>query len=121
MATTPSNPSLPGWGVDKTITGKENYIVTDWESSTETQSAYCYDNKGAVCHRQDYDKKMTITATVLAPEGSSLPQTTDTFTIDGVKFALLSCRLIESNRDFQKISLTLEAYANWPSTSGSNS
>ncbi len=116
MATTPSNPEIPGWGVDKTISGYEKCIVTDWESSTETQSAYCYDNKGAVCHRQDYDTKQTITATLLAPAGTSLPAVSDNITAGGVQFAVLSCRLIESNRDFQKISLTLEAYANWPAS-----
>ena len=116
MALTPSNPALPGWGVDKKISGYETCIVTDWESSTETQSAYCYDNKGAVCHRQDYDTKQTVTATLLAPEDVSLPKVSDRLSVGGVQFAVLSFRQIESNRDFKKISLTLEAYANWPAT-----
>lgn len=114
MALIPFNPIIPGWGVDRKVSGMENLIVADWESSTEVQSAYCYDNKGAVCRRQDYDTKKTITATVLAPEGASLSKTMDTLAIDGATFAVLSAQLIESNRDFQKIAFTLEAYANCP-------
>lgn len=114
MATEPANPMLPGWGVDKTIDSKPNHIITDWETSFEPQSAYCYDKKGAVAHREDYDGKTTVTCTLMAPTNEAMLKKDDRIAVGGVAFAVLSARLIQNNRDFQKVALTLESYENWP-------
>lgn len=122
MATNPADITTPGWGVDKSLGGDyAKCIITDWECADETQAAYCQDQNGAVVHRQDYDRKTTVTATLLAPTSVALPTfsagSTKTLTIDSKTFAILSCREIESNRDFRKLVLTLERYENWPSAS----
>ena len=122
MATNPTDITTPGWGVDKSLGGDyAKCIITDWECADETQVAYCQDQNGAVVHRQDYDKKTTVTATLLAPTTVALPAftagSTKTLTVDAKAFAILSCREIESNRDFRKLVLTLERYENWPSAS----
>ena len=122
MATNPTDITTPGWGVDKSLGGDyAKCIITDWECADETQAAYCQDQNGAVVHRQDYDKKTTVTATLLAPTTVALPTftagSTKTLTVDSKAFAILSCREIESNRDFRKLVLTLERYENWPSAS----
>ena len=119
MATTPASPTTPGWGVDKTLAGDyANCVITDWECNDETQAAYAQDNKGAVFHREDYDKKTTVTATLLAPSNIAAPDftagTPTTLTVAGKSFAVLACREVESNRDFRKLVLTLERYENWP-------
>ena len=121
MATNPPDASIPGWGVSKILGGDyEGCIITDWECADETQSAYCQDQNGAVIHRQDYDKKTTVTATLMAPTSITFPTFTAgsnaTLTVDGKSFAVLSCREVESNRDFRKLVLTMERYVNWPST-----
>lgn len=112
--TTTEGPNLPGWGVDKTIDDKPTHIITDWETALEPQSAYCYDSKGAVVHRQDYDAKTTVTCTLMAPADEAMPNKDDRIAVGGVAFAVLSARLIQNNRDFQKVALTLESYENWP-------
>ena len=122
MATNPTDITTPGWGVDKSLGGDyAKCIITDWECADETQVAYCHDQNGAVVHRQDYDKKTTVTATLLAPTSVDLPTfsagSTETLTVGTKTFAILSCREIESNRDFRKLVLTLERYENWPSAS----
>ena len=122
MVTNPADITTPGWGVDKSLGGDyAKCIITDWECADETQAAYCQDQNGAVVHRQDYDRKTTVTATLLAPTSVALPTfsagSTKTLTIDSKTFAILSCREIESNRDFRKLVLTLERYENWPSAS----
>ena len=119
MATNPADITTPGWGVAKSLGGDyAKCIITDWECADETQVAYCQDQNGAVVHRQDYDKKTTVTATLLAPATVNLPTftagTSSTLTVDTKIFAILSCREIESNRDFRKLVLTLERYENWP-------
>ena len=115
MPTNPANPTLPGWGVQKSLGSPyEGCIITDWECATEPQVAYCQDQNGAVVHRQDYDVKRTVTATLLAPATAEPPEPDATLTVGGTAFAVLACREIESNRDFRKLALTLEAYENWP-------
>lgn len=118
MPSDPASPLLPGWGVGKTIAEKPTHIITDWETSKEPQSAYCYDKRGAVVHREDYDVKTTVSCTLMAPAEEELPEPDQRLTIDGVTFAILSARLIQNNRDFQKVALSLEAYENWPSAGG---
>lgn len=120
MATKPPSITTPGWGVSKTLGGDyAKCIITDWECADETQSAYCQDQNGAVIHRQDYDKKTTVTATLMAPTSVKPPTFTAgsnaTLTVDGNTYAVLSCREVESNRDFRKLVLTMERYVNWPS------
>ncbi|HIV08898.1 MAG TPA: hypothetical protein IAC79_02125 [Candidatus Spyradenecus faecavium] len=123
MPLTPASPTTPGWGVDKTLGGDyASCVVTDWELSLEAQSAYAQDNKGAVFHREDYDVKRTVTATIMAPTTASLPAlkaggADSTLTVGAETFAILSCREVESNRDFRKLVFTLERYENWPSGS----
>ena len=119
MVTNPPDASIPGWGVSKILNGTyKGCIITDWECADETQAAYCQDQNGAVIHRQDYDKKSTVTATLLAPSNIAAPTFTAgsnaTLTVDGNTYAVLSCREIESNRDFRKLVLTMERYVNWP-------
>ncbi len=116
MATTSADPTIPGWGVDKSITDLDNNIITDWETAEEGQFAYCQDNKGAVVHREHYDTKTTITATVLfkTTEGNAAITIDKEVSIDTQKFKVASSRLIQSNKDFQKMTLTLERYTNWP-------
>lgn len=121
MATNPPSITTPGWGVGKTLGGDyEGCIITDWECADETQAAYCQDQNGAVVHRQDYDKKTTVTATLLAPSNIAAPKftagTPTTLTVGSNTYAVLSCREVESNRDFRKLVLTMERYVNWPST-----
>ena len=120
MATNPTSIATPGWGVSKTLGGDyAECIITDWECADETQSAYCQDQNGAVVHRRDYDKKTTVTATLMAPTSVKLPAFTagksSFLTVDSKVFAILSCREVQSNRDFRKLVLTLERYENWPS------
>lgn len=120
MATNPTTITTPGWGVNKTLATPFNTcIITDWECADETQAAYCQDQNGAVVHRQDYDKKTTVTATLMAPTSVTLPTFTDgsnaTLKVGTQTFAILSCREVQSNRDFRKLILTLERYENWPS------
>lgn len=119
MATNPASITTPGWGVDKTISGAfAGGIITDWECADEAQVAYCQDQNGAVVHRQDYDKKTTVSATIMVSKETELPTftagTSSTLTVDGKSFAILSCREVQSNRDFRKVVLTLERYENWP-------
>lgn len=121
MATNPTSITTPGWGVSKTLGGDyAECIITDWECADETQVAYCQDQNGAVVHRQDYDKKTTVTATLMAPTTVTLPTFTagksDTLTVDSKVFAILSCREVQSNRDFRKLVFTLERYENWPTS-----
>lgn len=120
MATNPPDASIPGWGVSKILDGTyEGCIITDWECDDETQAAYCQDQNGAVIHRQDYDKKTTVTATLMAPTSITFPTFTAgsnaTLTVGSNTYAVLSCREVESNRDFRKLVLTMERYVNWPS------
>ena len=119
MATNPADITTPGWGVTKSLGGDyANCIITDWECADETQVAYCQDQNGAVVHRQDYDKKTTVSATIMVSKETELPTftagTSSTLTVDGKSFAILSCREVQSNRDFRKVVLTLERYENWP-------
>ena len=119
MATNPPDASIPGWGVSKILDGKyKGCIITDWECDDETQAAYCQDQNGAVIHRQDYDKKSTVTATLLAPSNIAAPEftagTPTTLPVADKSFAVLACREVESNRDFRKLVLTLERFENWP-------
>lgn len=121
MPTVPENPLTPGWGVGKELPSPfESCIITEWETATEAVTAYCQDNKGAVCHAEDYDAKTTVSATLLAPASVELSSVTPgdatvkKLTVGGVVFRILRLREIQSNTAFQKVAIELERYENWP-------
>ncbi len=102
----------PGWGVDKVLSGYG--IITEWETAQEAQVAYCQNEIGEVVHRKCYDEKTTVNVTTIAPASTALPAFDATLTVEGKSFKVLSARCIQSNKDFQKISIVLERYKNFP-------
>ncbi|MGN0886404.1 MAG: hypothetical protein ACI4RT_05330 [Candidatus Spyradenecus sp.] len=97
------------WGVTSAspITG----VVTDLSVSTEAQHQPEYNQLGAVIGDLVYDERKSASATIQVASTATLPTVGGNVTIDSVTYNVLAVTLIQSNRDFRKVQLTLEAWA----------
>ncbi|MEG2613758.1 MAG: hypothetical protein RR996_01825 [Alistipes sp.] len=103
------------YGVSHTLPAPFNEcVVTDFSDTSETLHAYEYDNVGAVIGDTVYDRHGTATATIQVPTALTLPKGGEIMTIDSIVYAVMSCNLVQSNKDYNKVQLTLERYAKFP-------
>lgn len=120
MATLPQNITHAAWGVDHGLpTPFDTCVVTDYAESREPQQQYEYDQKGAVCGCVKFDTRISISATIQVPKDITLPTEGSTLIVkegegtDGSKVYLITSLTInQTNRDYRKVSLTLERYSN---------
>ena len=104
------------WGVSGSVTGVTG-VVQEIRHSNAAVLGTEQNELGAVIGQVIYDKKKTLTATILVASGTSLPEEGSAMTIDGVSCYCVNASIIESNTSYRRISVTAEAFTNCTATS----
>ena len=99
------------WGVTSTV-GTVSGVVTDLSVTTEAQQQPEYNEKGAVIGVVQYDKRLSATATIQVSSSVSAPDVGTAVTIGTQTYYVTSATVIQNNKDFRKIQLSLEAWSN---------
>lgn len=107
MAATTSG--IASWGVTGTAAGVSG-IVTHIETERESILAPEYNELGAVVKQTLYDLHRTATVTVEVDAGTDLPDERDSITVAGVQGYVQRARLLEDNKAYRHIEVTIEAY-----------
>lgn len=99
------------WGVTDTV-GTVSGVVTDLSVTTEAQQQPEYNEKGAVIGVVQYDKRLSATATIQVASSVSAPGVGTAVTIGSQTYYVTSATVLQNNKDFRKIQLSLEAWSN---------
>ena len=99
------------WGVTDTV-GTVSGVVTDLSVTTEAQQQPEYNEKGAVIGVVQYDKRLSATATIQVARSVSAPDVGTAVTIGTQTYYVTSATVLQNNKDFRKIQLSLEAWSN---------
>lgn len=99
------------WGVTSTV-GAVSGVVTDLSVTTEAQQQPEYNETGAVIGVVQYDKRISATATIQVASSVSAPGVGTAVTIGTQTYYVTSATVIQNNKDFRKIQLSLEAWSN---------
>lgn len=104
------------WGVGasarqgiKSITGFSNGIVTGWDCTTSYEKSDCRNEVGSKIGEVVYDYAYSARATVQCASGTKPPEPTTLITINGIEFHVVNSEESESNQDYCKISISMEA------------
>lgn len=117
------------WGVSasarsgiKSINGFANGIVTSWSCTTNYEKADCRNEVGSRIGEVVYDYAYSARATVQCASGTKPPAPTTLINVNDVEFHVVSAEESESNQDYTKISISLEAsgYKFTPALADSN-
>lgn len=99
------------WGVKGEASDPDG-IVTGITHEKTPSLAPEYNEIGQVVKQTLYDEQESATATIEVAEGVALPDVNDSITINGVQGYVTRCRLVESNRAYRLIEVTVERYKN---------
>lgn len=86
-----------------------NGIVTAWSCRVAYDKSDCRNEVGSKIGEVVYDYSYSARATLQCSSSTRLPEPTTIITINGVKFHVVDAELAESNQDFCKINVSLEA------------
>lgn len=107
--------SAVSWGVQANVRDGiqqvVNGIVTSWDCDRSAQTAPCTNEIGQRIGERVYDYSKSASCTVIVTANADVPDATTPITIGGYKFFARSGRITESNQDYRKIALSLEAWA----------
>lgn len=98
------------WGVGQK-SGATSGVVTSFERIDDSMFQQETDTKGAVCRMKKYDSRHRIVFTVQAAASTEPPETGANMTVAGQQGWVVHAEVIEQNRAFKKIRVTLESYA----------
>lgn len=104
------------WGVSagprgaiKGVSNFSNGIVTGWNCTTSYEKSDCRNEVGSKIGEVVYDYAYSARAVVQCAAGTKIPAVGTLITVNGVQFHVVTGETSESNQDYHKISLTLEA------------
>ena len=103
--------TLATWGVTDTVSAVSG-VVTDLSVTTEAQQQPEYNETGAVIGVVQYDKRLSATATIQVASSVSAPDVGTAVTIGSQTYYVTSATVLQNNKDFRKIQLSLEAWSN---------
>lgn len=109
MAVTTSH--VAKWGVGEKR-GATAGVVTSFERIDDPLIQHETDADGAVCRAKRYDTRRRTVFTVQVRAGTEPPETGANMTVDGRTGWVQHAEVVEQNRAFKKIRVTLESYAN---------
>lgn len=89
--------------------GFSNGIVTSWSCTTNYEKSDCRNEVGSKIGEVVYDYAYSARAVVQCAAGTKIPPVGTLITVNGVQFHVVTGETSESNQDYHKISLTLEA------------
>lgn len=114
MATpNPASPNHAAWGVSETLPSPyTGCVITDWSETEEPQHQYEYDQQGAVIGDVVYDRRFALSLTVQIPKTLTHPKTGTTLTLREKTYIVTAVNVIQNNRDFRKVQLSLERWHN---------
>lgn len=99
----------PRQGIKSLNSGISNGIVTSWNCTTNYEKADCRNEVGSKIGEVVYDYAHSARATIQCAAGTNCPPPTTVITINEVQFHVVSAETSESNQDYHKMSVTLEA------------
>lgn len=103
---------VASWGVTAEGNPGVNGIVTHSDLDKESVLAPEYNEIGQVVKQTLYDLHKTITMTVEVAAGEEPPDEKSSITYAGVTAYVVRARVVEDNRAYRHIEITIEAYAN---------
>ena len=109
MATTTHTAS---WGVSSGAPSTVAGVVTEYTVREEAVTAEEANELGAVIGVVHYDTRKTAEFTVQVAAGTAVPSAGTAVTVSGQAYYVKTAEAVESNRDFRRIRVTAEAYAN---------
>lgn len=112
MATTSGTAS---WGVSGSATGVTG-VITHIDVDDEGALAPEYNELGQVIKQTLYDHHKTANVTVEVPANTAPPAAGAAATVAGVAGYVVRSRVVEDNRAYRHIEVTVEAYTNCTAT-----
>ena len=106
-----TNAGIASWGVTGSASGVSG-IVTHLQTEKESILAPEYNELGAVVKQTLYDLHKTATATIEVAAGATPPDEQSSITIGGVQGYVLRSTVVEDNKAYRHIEVTIEAYKN---------
>jgi len=106
-----TNSGIASWGVTGSASGVSG-IVTHLQTEKESILAPEYNELGAVVKQTLYDLHKTATATIEVAQGAEPPDEKSAITIGGVQGYVLRSSVVEDNKAYRHIEVTIEAYKN---------
>jgi len=102
------------WGVQDSVSnGIQNVVqgvVTGFSRDREAMTAPCENEIGQRIGERVYDYHAVGDTTVMVAAGTKTPASSSKIAIEGVNYICRRARIVENNKDYRKISLTLEAF-----------
>lgn len=101
------------WGVSDgtTVTGVSG-VITDIDAGEDPQMEPQHNEVGAVIKQTLYDRRGEVNVTVEVAAGVAKPKTGTAITVAGVQGYVRRSRVVESNKRYRAINITVEAYPN---------
>ena len=101
------------WGVSDgtTVTGVSG-VITDIDAGEDPQMEPQHNEVGAVIKQTLYDRRGEVNVTVEVAAGVAKPKTGTAITVAGVQGYVTRSRVVESNKRYRAINITVEAYPN---------
>lgn len=97
------------WGISHT--GTAQGVYTDVGQGAEPVAAPLHDELGRVIGQAKYDTRKNGEYTILVKAGVALPASGSQITIGSVTGYVQNVRLLESNSNYQRASVTIEAFS----------
>lgn len=111
-----TNSGVASWGVTGSASGVSG-IVTHLQTENESILAPEYNELGAVVKQTLYDLHKTATVTIEVAAGTAAPDERSSITVGGVQGYVLRSTVVEDNKAYRHIEVTIEAYKNCNSVS----
>ena len=105
--------SVVSWGIseDHRYLGNLQGIVVGWNENKGYEKADCRNEVGSKIGEVVYDVTYSVRATIQIRHGVEIPTPSTVLTINNKVYRYVSGDVTESNQDYTKISVTLEASA----------
>lgn len=103
--------TLVSWGIasNHRSIGSVQGIVVGWSENKSYEKADCRNEVGSRIGEVVYDVGYSVRATVQVKHGTELPAPATTITVGGRVYRFVSGEVSESNQDYTKLSMNLEA------------
>ena len=104
-------PNLAKWGTNQKPGASSYGILVSYEEIDELMTQTETDEDGAVCRVVSYDKRYRTVFAVQAAQTTKKPVVGEAITVEGRRGWVQHSEVIEQNRAFKKIRVTMESYA----------
>lgn len=111
-----ANQLKASWGV-KTVSGSVanvQGVVTDFSRSVEPSSSPLQSETGTDIGHTVYDKKKSVSATVMCKNNAQIPEPDSIITIAGEKYYVDRAEIAENNQSYTKFTLSASRFVNEP-------